>query len=80
MIQKFEMTHTHDTSTNQKLLSSRLLKAPVLFHDNGLLFLKSSLVIQICDLGHDSRPERHSIFFKMFSNTYGVLKIYQLDQ
>ena len=32
------------------------------FHDNGLLFLTTSLVIQIYDLEHDSRCERHTVF------------------
>ena len=32
------------------------------FHDNGLLFLTTSLVIQIYDLEHDSRYERHTFF------------------
>ena len=32
------------------------------FHDNGLLFLTTSLVIQIYDLERDSRCERHSGF------------------
>ena len=31
------------------------------FHDKGLLFLKTSLVIQIYDLEHDSRCERHTV-------------------
>ena len=33
------------------------------FYDNGLLFLTTSLVIQIYDLEHDSRCERHTVFF-----------------
>ena len=32
------------------------------FYDNGLLFLTTSLVIQIYDLEHDSRCERHTVF------------------
>ena len=32
------------------------------FHDNGLLFLTTSLVIQIYDLEHDARCERHTVF------------------
>ena len=32
------------------------------FHYNGLLFLTTSLVIQIYDLEHDSRCERHTGF------------------
>ena len=32
------------------------------FHDNGLLFLTTTLVIQIYDLEHDSRCERHTVF------------------
>ena len=32
------------------------------FHDNGLLFLTTSLVIQIYDLKHDSPCERHTVF------------------
>ena len=31
-------------------------------HDNGLLFLTTSLVIQIYDLEHDSRCKRHTVF------------------
>ena len=31
------------------------------FHDNGLLFLTASLVIEIYDLEHDSRWERHTV-------------------
>ena len=34
---------------------------PVHDHDNGLLFL-TSLVIQIYDLEHDSRCDRHTVF------------------
>ena len=38
------------------------------FHDNGLLFLTTSLVIQIYDLEHDSRCERHTfIALKRFT-------------
>ena len=32
------------------------------FHDKGLLFLTTSLVIQIYDLEHDFRCERHTVF------------------
>ena len=32
------------------------------FYDNGLLFLTTSLVIQIYDLEHDSRCERRTVF------------------
>ena len=33
------------------------------FHDNGLdIFLTTSLVIQIYDLEHESRCERHTVF------------------
>ena len=32
------------------------------FHDNGLLFLTTSIVSQIYDLEHDSRCERHTVF------------------
>ena len=32
------------------------------FHDNDLLFLTTSLVIQIYDLEHHSRCERHTVF------------------
>ena len=35
------------------------------FHDNGLLFLTTLLVIQIYDLEHDSRCERHTVFATM---------------
>ena len=31
------------------------------FHENGFLFLTTSLVDQIYDLEHDSRCERHTI-------------------
>ena len=31
-------------------------------HDNGLLFLTTSLVIQIYDLEHDSCCEQHTVF------------------
>ena len=31
------------------------------FHDNGLLFLTTSLVIQIYDPEHDSRCERYTV-------------------
>ena len=31
------------------------------FHDNSLLFFTKSLVIQIYDLEHDSRCERHTV-------------------
>ena len=32
------------------------------FHDNSLLFLTTSLVIQIYDLEHDSRYKRYTVF------------------
>ena len=49
--------HTHDTSANQKLLFSREDKSTCLS-----MTLTTSLVIQIYDLEHDSRCERHTVF------------------
>jgi len=45
------------------------------FHDNGLLFLTTSLVIQLCDLGHDSRSERQTVFTLKCFPRHGVLKM-----
>ena len=45
------------------------------FHDNGLLFLTTSLVIQIYDLEHDSRCEQHAVWALKFFRRHILLKI-----
>ena len=45
------------------------------FHDNGLLFLTTSLVIQIYDLEHDSRCERQTGFALKCFRRHMLLKI-----
>ena len=45
------------------------------FHDNGLLFLTTSLVIQIYDLEHDSRCERHTVFALKCFRRHKLLEI-----
>ena len=46
------------------------------FHDNGLLFLTTSLVIQIYDLEHDSRCERHTVFALKCFRRHMLLEIW----
>ena len=46
------------------------------FHDNGLLFLTTSLVIQIYDLEHDSRCERQTVFALKCFRRYMLLEIW----
>ena len=43
--------------------------------DNGLLFLTTSLVIQIYDLEHDSRCKRHTVFALKWFRRHVLLEI-----